>query len=745
MNKFFLAITFLLCANYSLGQFQQQILQESPDWLAKYWLYRWRFINDFIKVGDQQGESIPFAERNSYNQQDLKTGDGTQKLGMYLCVLATEYALLYENERWTDLEKTKTELYYALEAIERLDCTTEEYPPYSFPWINSYNCNGYLMRDDIHAGFLDEPAKYWDLADTRTNRNLINQDYTKFCYPHGMGDVTDLHNYPLNNSQGSSELNGSDFISHQLDPTQRINEPSKDQYLCLWQGLGLVSKLVHAYNYTITKVDGSLVQYNFYAKARELYVRLLENMKYETFLGNPTFALDWNLTTPYSEITEFNGGISAGIGLPFAFPLAQAANKVIYNENNMVNHLPYLGIPTGYHDIITIPSYILWYPTLIDFSQQTDGGTVNQSMYCQIAAMSDAWRAGPFPLSVINRTPHAIYEHAIDYDWEAYYVSLWSVWNNKPIPNSNQLRNMVINATRNDLNNAPCIGPYNVTPMATGIKDYPFEWASIFKYFRTLSETRYGNIDSTGLPDGYYNGLDYLLMHNLFYLSYNGALPYFHDLVDRIIDFPVPGIYPGNPFNVNLPQPIVVNAFHSITANSTVQTNYDTEFRAGYEITFKPGFHVESGANFHAYIEPFTCDAHEFQYRNQNTDSTIATAYGFNEKFNFTNHGIIDYSKDETEEEIAQNTEPEIDLKSLLMVYPNPCTDKFTYIVSDQTELNKMQQIELYNMIGELVQTENINYNGQNILDITHLPSGIYVVKVISGERVYSAKIMVEE
>lgn len=80
-----------------LTQYQAQITQEAPDWLTKYWLYRWRFVNDFIKIGDQRGESIPFAERNWYHQQDLKTGDGTQKLGMYMCVLATEFKLLKNN------------------------------------------------------------------------------------------------------------------------------------------------------------------------------------------------------------------------------------------------------------------------------------------------------------------------------------------------------------------------------------------------------------------------------------------------------------------------------------------------------------------------------------------------------------------------------------------------------------------------------------------------------------------------
>lgn len=721
-------------------QFQAQIAVESQNWLSKYWLYRWRFVNDFIKIGDQQGESIPFAERNSYNQQDLKFGDGTQKLGMYICVLATEYALLYENERWTDLEKTKTELYYALEVIERLDCTTELYPPFNFS-ESVTNCNGYLNRDDVHAGFLDEPAKDWDLSDTRTNRDLINQDFTKFCYTHNLGDVTDLHNYPLDNTQGSSDLNGSDFITQQLDPSIRFNEPSKDQYLCLWQGLGLVVKYVHDYDYTIQKTDGSSLTYNFNDKAKELYIRLLENMKYTNsnmqVIPLPFQAgFDWTLTRPMplGEITEFDGGVSAGIGIPFAFPMAQAANKVLFDENNFINHMAYLQIPLGYHDPTTMLSMnLIWRFTGPDYSNQTDGGSVNQSMYCQLAAMSDSWRLGP--LSLINVTPQLIYAHAEDYDWEAYYTTLWSIWNKKPIPSMNTLRNRVINSIRDDMNYAPCEGPYNVTPIPTGIHDYSYQWASTFKYFRPLDEAFWG---ITALPNGYFNGLDYLLMHNMFYLMYNGNLPYYHDLIDRIIDYPVPA--PGNPNNVT--QPLAINAFHSITASSTVHSNFDVEFRAGYEMTFKPGFHVQAGANFHAYMEPFTCVNGE--YREMENDSSLATVYGFNEKFNFKNHGVLEDSNEEIEEEVKID-EQVVDVSHLLFTYPNPCTDKFTYFLNEKVDENILQTVEVYNMIGDIVYSEQVNYNGQNIIDLGDVAVGLYIVKVISGEIVYSTKLILEK
>ena len=66
-----------------LTQYQAQITQEAPDWLTKYWLYRWRFVNDFIKIGDQQGESLPVAERAANANPIFRWGEGAQNLGMY--------------------------------------------------------------------------------------------------------------------------------------------------------------------------------------------------------------------------------------------------------------------------------------------------------------------------------------------------------------------------------------------------------------------------------------------------------------------------------------------------------------------------------------------------------------------------------------------------------------------------------------------------------------------------------------
>lgn len=71
----------------------------------KYWWYKSRLNNDFVKAGTGDGESFPFNQRGSTSsgftspdvRSNMKVGDGTSTLGVYIAQLATEYALLIIN------------------------------------------------------------------------------------------------------------------------------------------------------------------------------------------------------------------------------------------------------------------------------------------------------------------------------------------------------------------------------------------------------------------------------------------------------------------------------------------------------------------------------------------------------------------------------------------------------------------------------------------------------------------------
>lgn len=712
---------------------------DAADAAAKYWLYRWRFVNDFIKVGEQQGESIPMGERNAdgLSENYAKFGDGTQKIGMYLCMLATEFKLLQNNNRFPDLEKTKTELYYALMAFERLDFTAETYYSPPIPAMN----NGFFFRDDVPADFLTRPAKPWDPTNSLINKDLFNKEFTKFCYinrPQNM-TVDNIANKSL--TGGEDYLNG-DFVTMiQYDATQmreeNINDMSKDQAIAMFMGWGLVVMLVDDNTYDVKLNDGNIISFNFHQKAKEQYDRVLKYIKKQTIFGIPTLSNDWIIHNPFDIPVE-----RGPIAIDFSFPMAQAGNIVLGPNSNLALYSPYLGIPVGYHDLISLSSYPIWDFLENDFIFNGNEDAVNVSMQVGLAAMSDSWRTGP-GLFGINTTPFSIKSNSDDYSWEQFYVPFWSLWNDKQIPSINGFRNNIFNQMYDDVKKAPCAGPYRFGSYGDSDFDFTFEYGGNFRYFRDFAETHQG---SGAIILGFFNGLDYMIIHNLMYLTAPTQLPVFEDLIDRQIDYQIQNGHVGvGSYGNNTNTEININAFHSITANELVNVNSNIQqvnFRAGYNQHFLSGFHVTAGTNFHAWLEPFECINDEYRIENDSTtvDDHAAKAYGFNEVFRFKKHSIINYDEDEITEEI-EKIDPPMSETELLLVYPNPNNGVFNFTLTG-IEKEKTRTVEIFNIMGELVYNKSINENYP--VEMENVSSGIYIVKVTCGKEVYSAKILIE-
>ncbi len=71
--------------------------------------------------------------------------------------------------------------------------------------------------------------------------------------------------------------------------------------------------------------------------------------------------------------------------------------------------------------------------------------------------------------------------------------------------------------------------------------------------------------------------------------------------------------------------------------------------------------------------------------------------------------------------------EEELDIK--IAIYPNPASNMIN-IISPVI----LDKIEIYNMLGQVMQTNNVADN-QFVLDVGHLPSGTYLVKFYSNEK----------
>ena len=82
----------------------------------------------------------------------------------------------------------------------------------------------------------------------------------------------------------------------------------------------------------------------------------------------------------------------------------------------------------------------------------------------------------------------------------------------------------------------------------------------------------------------------------------------------------------------------------------------------------------------------------------------------------------------------------ELQNKTTITLSPNPNNGNFT-ITNNNPQL---KTIHIYNVLGEEVKKELIMDNGKLIMDVSNLPSGIYLVKV-SSEKEVLTKRMVKE
>lgn len=79
--------------------------------------------------------------------------------------------------------------------------------------------------------------------------------------------------------------------------------------------------------------------------------------------------------------------------------------------------------------------------------------------------------------------------------------------------------------------------------------------------------------------------------------------------------------------------------------------------------------------------------------------------------------------------------------ESLFRVFPNPTTGTFTLEISGENETGKAD-VEIFSMRGEKVFSKDIQSDGKTTLSISDKPTGIYLIRVISGNKAETARII---
>lgn len=623
----------------------------------KYWWYKSRLNNDFVKVGLGDGESLPFNQRGlgatnfSGFQSDMKIGDGTSTLGLYIAQLATEYALLKKNQQNT--EKVKHELFCALNAFDRLDYKAENLDEYGV-----YRLNGYFIRDDTPKNFVRNNYDHFNYFSNWDGNTLANfgGNWLPDTYLNDGGFHSKIE-------QGMSNVT-SCWSQHIEDgfPDVLIRE-SQDQAYDMLLGLAFVNKFVGA---GITD-NNSQFPYTgiieIRAQARNQAQRIIDFIREpKDKNGNDCNASTWdklvnswiiNNPTTCNEIPHSSSNDEGGDARLFAYALGESECQITSNSFSAPNIANLLAIPqacpgSGYHNVYssttgfavwnqlaTTPIYNpsdpsigmdnrVFVSNLASICNCIQGSVPDQMVQQFITNLQQTpvfgwlgtilgwiWKWITFSIHVLipgyysnitqsaittnayklnSPLDHAPLAHALLHGYQTY------------APNPQYSFDYLLDV-------APCDGIYNFNGNQWG----HFQWSSDN---RCEHPNRIGQ--HTEFP-GEYNAIDYMLYHNLYYLHKAGLFGGNSSMVD------LSDVY------VNLPASLSchnINAYETITSENTVLTcNSETVWRAGKIIYFGAGTSITgngsstTGPNFHAYIQKFDCATDIGAYRMANTDS----------------------------------------------------------------------------------------------------------------------------
>jgi hypothetical protein len=84
-----------------------------------------------------------------------------------------------------------------------------------------------------------------------------------------------------------------------------------------------------------------------------------------------------------------------------------------------------------------------------------------------------------------------------------------------------------------------------------------------------------------------------------------------------------------------------------------------------------------------------------------------------------------------------------MNIEKLMSVYPNPSNGLINMRLADAQSQDV--NIFVYDMLGKLVQTQKMSKNNLQVqeLDLTSQPKGFYLLRVQSGDQVYTRKIQI--
>ena len=466
MKKIILILTIFLLKSLATAQTEQANLE-------KYWHYRQRFNQYFMYVGDKPGESLVVCIRNRDCKPQLCYGQHGIHFGYYLGVLATEYQLLMRNNQIQQAANTLEELQFALLAYEEQLDKCEQY------WNKEKCLDGFFIRENVPLNYLDT-----NIEEGKIHLESLNAGLT----PANLWNPDSACMNGLVNGQ-PAYVNGLYKIRTEKEPM------SQDEAYGVMMGLALAAKCVPPLAER-AKFLFELIALHIIGK------NACQNC------GNEGYVIK---KPDCQSISESTGGVTAFFGYGIACAAAKVTGKNIDYFYNTFNSRKLSSMLNDYSQTgklkLTIGGnnmYMLWNVCKSGIPGNQEW---NRSMVSTLAAMGDSWS---------KKTEKGITNNAYwkkgtkPHDWRSFYLSLWRFLHDKS-PNINEKK-----LIQSELNAAPYEGTYNFKTAENPTNFAAGGWAYSYRYRATLAE----QFDGGGHLRGIYNGLDYMLMYNLYQLIY---------------------------------------------------------------------------------------------------------------------------------------------------------------------------------------------------------------------------------
>ncbi len=854
------------------------IAQSDLDNHKKYWYYKSRFNNDFIKIGDTypsaannynegHGENIPFNERSKVNNgpypytsidasDEIKAGDAVAQIGMYIATLATEYKLLKNNGQ--DVTTVKHEIYCALNAINRLDFYAEQ----ALSPNLSPNLNGFFIREDIPSNFIEKNYAHFNyynngIVGANPNNQMADYGFTQTT-PIKKGILTTDALYGTSQAYADGEEESQDQVYYLLMGitlvTKLVDVNETDNNKVFAYENANVSKLVTEAKNIADRILNYMIGNNWIIKnpntganvARghnaQVYAYVLDNLgdfiknnEPMPFFYTPLFGTGSYPHTPSGGYrNNYSGGplasaawqafgLSGGAFTPdqcgFFHTLAGASNSVfestlflntsvqlaISNVQNAIN-----AVTTSMTNAANYLSSLIqsWWPAKAVNAMNDAINLIFNALATIVNGLSatiSTYLQSLYPSVLINVTDSRLFFNTKNitvlypgsctggnndtphYGGSGQYFGtylrdiLHGYNQNLPpglqwITTPNNFTHLLLkNDVINILNSAPCQGNYNFKATTDGPANsgnntgYPFNYPI----------DQWGTANFMDRPDklwrkticssflGEYSGLDYMLLHNLFYLSEGTTYPVV-DYIDRKISVTLPFSGAFTTSNKS-----TIGAFEYIKANNIINSNGAAEYRAGKEIALLPatsgsgGFSAISGSDFNAVISPYSNCAYlsDPMSRTMNTDTTQNTIHDFD--VTSVIKAPIKQSKDETnkndvennfENEMQNNINHQLDSINKIVekavaiamqyskfeVYPNPNNGKFTAEFNLTNEDNV--SFTITDILGKTVLSEKFVTGTLKLpVDLSDVTKGVYMAKIkFSDGRTETKKITIQ-